>query len=159
MVCAFVIVKKNSARWDARAGVRAITLREGDKIVGFDVIAPGAEATDAHVLVVTSDGFGKRVKLDEFRQQGRGGIGLIGTKFKNAQSRLASLRVVTKGEEVMIATANGIVVRQSVDEISAQGRMATGVRIQQLGEDDSVISVTPLVEPDVVEGAEPPPAE
>jgi DNA gyrase subunit A len=127
-------------------GVRAITLREGDKIVGFDVIEPNA---GAHVLVVTTDGFGKRVELDEFRQQGRGGIGLIGTKFKNAQSRLASLRVVKLGDGVIIATANGIVVRQKVDNISSQGRMATGVRIQQLEESDQVVSVTPLVEPEV----------
>ncbi|MFN8551232.1 MAG: DNA gyrase subunit A [Candidatus Obscuribacterales bacterium] len=128
-------------------GVRAITLREGDKIVGFDVIEPGTES-ESHVLVVTTDGFGKRVKLDEFRQQGRGGIGLIGTKFKNAASRLAALRVVKEKDEVMIATMNGIVVRQLTDDISSQGRMATGVRIQQLGEDDQVVSVTPLVEPD-----------
>jgi DNA gyrase subunit A len=133
-------------------GVRAITLREGDKIVGFDVLEPGDET--AHVLVVTNDGFGKRVKLDEFRQQGRGGIGLIGTKFKSGNSRLAALRVVHPGDEVMIATANGVVVRQQVDEISSQGRMATGVRIQQLDDDDFVASVTPLVEPTVVEEAE-----
>ncbi len=125
-------------------GVRAITLREGDKIVGFDVVEP---KDDCFILVVTNDGFGKRVKLEEFRQQGRGGIGIIGTKFKNASSKLASLRVVWHGDGVMIATANGIVVRQQVDDISAQGRMATGVRIQQLGEDDSVVSVTPIVEP------------
>lgn len=129
-------------------GVRAITLREGDKIVGFDVTEGG---DDSYVLVITNDGFGKRVKLDEFRQQGRGGIGLIATKFKNAQSRLAALRVTADGEQIVIATANGIVVRQSVDEISAQGRMATGVRIQQLGEDDSVVSVSPIVEPAGIE--------
>jgi DNA gyrase subunit A len=142
----------------AARGVRAITLREGDRIVGFDVIAPNEEA---YALIVTNDGFGKRVKLDEFRQQGRGGIGLIGTKFKNAQSRMASLRVVRPGDGVMIATANGIVVRQEVDQISAQGRMATGVRIQQLGEEDQVVSVTPLVEPivDGVEGDAPPTEE
>ncbi len=132
-------------------GVRAITLREGDKIVGFDVIEPN---TNNYALIVTNDGFGKRVKLDEFRQQGRGGIGLIGTKFKNAASRMASLRVVRHGEGVMIATMNGIVVRQEVDSISAQGRMATGVRIQQLGDDDQVVSVTPLVEPIVDEELE-----
>lgn len=132
-------------------GVRAITLREGDKIVGFDVTEGG---DDAYVLVITNDGFGKRVKLDEFRQQGRGGIGLIATKFKNAQSRLAALRVTADGEQIVIATANGIVVRQSVDEISSQGRMATGVRIQQLGEDDSVVSVSPIVEPSDMGGTE-----
>lgn len=130
-------------------GVRAITLRDGDKIVGFDVTEA---ADDAYVLVITNDGFGKRVKLDEFRQQGRGGIGLIATKFKNAQSRLAALRVTAEGEQIVIATANGIVVRQSVDEISSQGRMATGVRIQQLGEDDSVVSVSPIVEPGGIDG-------
>jgi DNA gyrase subunit A len=125
-------------------GVRAITLREDDKIVGFDVIEP---TPDACMLVVTNDGFGKRVKLDEFRQQGRGGVGIIGTKFKNEKSRLSALRVVSKGDQVMIATANGIVVRQGCDEISTQGRMATGVRLQQLAEDDWVVSVTAIVEP------------
>jgi DNA gyrase subunit A len=84
--------------------------------------------------------------LDEFRQQGRGGIGLIGTKFKNSQSRLAALRIVKPGDGIMIATVNGIVVRQKVDAISTQGRMATGVRLQQIAEDDKVVSVTPLVE-------------
>lgn len=133
-------------------GVKAITLRDGDKIVGFDVFEP---RTGLHVLVITNDGYGKRCTLseDNFRRQHRGGIGLIGTKFKSAQSRLACLRVVEPNTEVMIATANGVVVRQKVDEISAQGRMATGVRIQQAAEDDSVISVTPLVEPDA-EGVE-----
>jgi DNA gyrase subunit A len=129
-------------------GVRAITLREGDRIVGFDVLEPGDES--AFVLVVTNDGFGKRVKLEEFRQQGRGGIGLIGTKFKNVNSRLASLRILHPGDGVMIATANGVVVRQQVDDISMQGRMATGVRIQQLDDNDYVTSVTVLVEPDEV---------
>ncbi len=129
-------------------GVKAITLRDGDKIVGFDVL----EATsEAFILVVTNDGYGKRVKLDEFRQQGRGGIGLIGTKFKNAKSRLSGLRVVQHGEEVIVATANGIILRQKVDEISSQGRMATGVRLQHLGTEDEVVSVTPLIEPEETE--------
>jgi len=125
-------------------GVRAITLREGDKIVGFDVVEPSPEAW---MLVVTNDGFGKRVKMEEFRQQGRGGIGIIGTKFKNSNSRLSNLRIVRPGDQVMIATMNGIIVRQSCDEISVQGRMATGVRLQQLSEDDFVVNVTAIVEP------------
>jgi DNA gyrase subunit A len=124
-------------------GVRAINTREGDKIVGFDVIEP---KPDTRLLLVTNDGFGKRVQLDEFRVQGRAGVGIIGIKFKNPFSKLASLRVVNPGDQVMIATANGIVVRQSTDDISTQGRMATGVRLQQLEENDSVMNVTPLVE-------------
>ena len=70
---------------------------------------------------------------------------MIGTKFKNASSRLASLRVVRPGDEMIIATANGVVVRQQADAISIQGRMATGVKMQQVGEDDMVVSVTPVV--------------
>lgn len=131
----------------AARGVKAIETKEGDNIVGFDVFS-AVNLTEYYILVVTNDGFGKRVGLDEFRQQGRGGLGLIGTKFKKAQSRMAALRIVKPGEGIMIATANGVVVRQQVDEISIQGRMATGVRIQQLEEDDEVVSVTPLVEPD-----------
>lgn len=128
----------------AARGVRAMTLREGDKIVGFDAVEP----KDTHsILVVTNDGYGKRVKFDEFRQQGRGGVGIIGTKFKSGSSRLACLTVVAPEDHVVIATANGIVVRQQVSEISSQGRMATGVRIQQLGADDSVVSVSPFVDP------------
>jgi DNA gyrase subunit A len=126
-------------------GVRAINTREGDKIVGFDVIEP---TPDTKLLLVTNDGFGKRVKLDEFRVQGRGGVGIIGTKFKNPDSKVATLRVVAPGDQVMIATYNGIVVRQSTDDISTQGRMATGVRLQQLEENDTVMSVTPMVEPE-----------
>ncbi len=142
----------------AARGVKAIDTREGDSIVGFDVLAAGNFA-EHYILVVTNDGFGKRVALDEFRQQGRGGLGLIGIKFKKTQSRMATLRVVKPGDGIMIATANGVVVRQQVDEISIQGRMATGVRIQQIGEDDEVVSVTPLVEPDESpESPEGPPA-
>lgn len=132
-------------------GVRAIALRDGDKIVGFDVIEPTPECA---LLIVTNDGFGKRVSLDEFRQQGRAGLGIIGIKFKNAQSKMACLRVVRPGDGVVIATAGGVVVRQRTDEISMQGRMATGVRLQQL-KDDQVVSVTPVVEPEAeVEVAE-----
>ncbi|MBY0359291.1 MAG: DNA gyrase subunit A [Candidatus Obscuribacterales bacterium] len=122
-------------------GVRAITLREGDKIVGFDVIAPSSELS---ILIVTNDGYGKRVEIDEFRQQGRGGMGIIGTKFKKPDSKMACLRIVEPGNEVMIATQSGIIVRQQTDAISSQGRMATGVRLQQL-KDDKVVSVTPVV--------------
>jgi DNA gyrase/topoisomerase IV subunit A len=60
---------------------------------------------------------------------------------------------------MIIATANGVVVRQQCDDISIQGRMATGVRLQQVGEDDQVVSVTPIIETADVEGPEEPPAQ
>lgn len=125
-------------------GVKAMTLREGDRIVGFDVIQD--LGTECYLLFVTTDGYGKRVNLEEFRTQGRGGLGIIGTKFKSASSKLACLCMTRPKMEVLIATQGGIVVRQRVDDISDQGRMATGVRLQQVN-DDQVVSVTPVEEP------------
>ena len=100
------------------------------------------------MLVVTSDGFGKRSKLSEFRTQNRGGIGLIATKFKTSTSRLVALTIVEESDEVMLVTANGVVSRLKSGDISQQGRPATGVRAQNLSEGDSVVSVTKIVNPD-----------
>jgi DNA gyrase subunit A len=126
-------------------GVRAITLREGDKLVGFDVVDSSEEI---NLLLITNDGFGKRVKISEFRVQGRGGLGLIGIKFKTPKSKLASVRAVTQNEEFLIATANGVIVRQKIADIPHQSRMATGVRVQNLDDNDQVVSVNPIIVPD-----------
>lgn len=127
-------------------GVKAISLREDDELVGFDIVDSDNE--DVNLLVVTNDGFGKRVKIGEFRVQGRGGLGLIGTKFKTAKSKLATIRVVGPTDEFIIATANGVVVRQKVSEISFQSRMATGSRVQKLEDNDEVVSINPIINPD-----------
>lgn len=150
-------------------GVRAMSMREGDRIVGFDAIelpaepeieeddstevtdaiaeaAPSAAGTDNFMLFVTTDGYGKRTPVTAFRRQRRGGLGIIGIRFKKPESKLACLRIVNPKQEVLIATMGGIVVRQRVDDISVQGRMATGVRLQQVG-DDQVMAVTPVAEP------------
>ncbi len=129
----------------AARGVKAITMREGDKLVGFDIVDSSEEI---NLLLVTNDGFGKRVKISEFRVQGRGGLGLIGTKFKTPKSKLAAIRAVTQKEEFMIATSNGVIVRQKVNDIPHQGRMATGVRVQNIDDGDEVVSVNPMVNPD-----------
>ena len=120
-------------------------LRTGDTIVGCDVVP---RDYDADLLVMTSDGFGKRSKLSEFRPQNRGGLGLIATKFKTASSRLVALTIVEEKDEIMVVSANGVVTRVSASSISRQGRPATGVKVQNLGENDCVVSVNKIVEPD-----------
>ena len=100
------------------------------------------------MLVVTSDGFGKRSKLSDFRTQNRGGLGLIATKFKSSQSRLVALTIVEEKDEIMVVTQNGVVTRIKADCISRQGRPATGVRIQNLGDGDMVCTVNKIVDPD-----------
>jgi len=126
-------------------GVNSMKLRTGDTIVGCDVVP---RDYDADLLVMTSDGFGKRSKLSEFRPQNRGGLGLIATKFKSAQSRLVALTIVEEKDEIMVVSANGVVTRVSASSISRQGRPATGVKVQNLGENDFVVSVNKIVEPD-----------
>ncbi len=125
-------------------GVKAMSLRDDDTLVGFDVI----DADDANLLMITTDGFGKRVKVSEFRVQGRGGLGLIGIKFKSAQSRLAALTAVKTDDEFIICSSNGVIVRQTAGQITQQSRMATGVRVQKLDDGDEVVTVSPIVAPD-----------
>ena len=120
-------------------------LRSGDEIVGCDIVP---QDYDADLLVVTSDGFGKRTKLSEFRTQNRGGLGLIATKFKSAASRLVALTIVKESDDIMMVTASGVVTRLNAGSISRQGRPATGVRAQNLTDNDTVCSVNKIVNPD-----------
>lgn len=126
-------------------GVTSMKLRTGDEIVGCDIVP---RDYDADLLVVTSDGFGKRTKLSEFRSQNRGGIGLIATKFKSSASRLVALTIVQDSDDIMMVTANGVVTRLNAGSISRQGRPATGVRAQNIVDSDTVVSVNKIVNPD-----------
>lgn len=130
-------------------GVKAISLRDGDKLVGFDAVESDNE--DIDLLLATSDGFGKRTKIGQFRVQGRGGLGLIGIKFKTPHSKLATLRSVNKDDEFIIATQNGVIVRQKANSITTQSRMATGVRLVRLDDGDEVVTVGAIVVPDDAE--------
>ena len=126
-------------------GVISMKLRKGDEIVGCDIVPTDY---DADLLVVTSDGFGKRTKLSEFRSQNRGGIGLIATKFKSSTSRLVALTIVQDSDDIMMVTANGVVTRLNAGSISCQGRPATGVRAQNLTGNDVVMSVNKILNPE-----------
>ena len=126
-------------------GVTAMKLRTSDEIVGCDIVP---RDYDADLLLVTSDGFGKRTKLSEFRTQNRNGIGLIATKFKSTSSKLVALTIVQDSDDIMLVTANGVVTRMNAGSISRQGRPATGVRAQNLMEGDNVVSVNKILNPE-----------
>lgn len=140
-------------------------LREHDELIGMDILpskvvanlaAAGSEedsqelegeelvettSEEPWVLVVTMGGYGKRVPVSQFRLQNRAGMGLLATKFRLPKDELAALRVVNQGDELMMVTSRGIIIRQIVDAISPQSRMATGVRVQRLDEDDAIAAV------------------
>ncbi len=127
------------------------TVDSGDEITSIIPATASAEvaslaANGPWVLVVTTNGFGKRVPVSQFRLQRRAGMGVMATKFKKKGDRIAALRVVNADEEMMMVTSRGIIIRQAVNAISHQSRMATGVRVQRLDSDDAIFAVA-LVPP------------
>jgi DNA gyrase subunit A len=111
------------------------------------------------VLVITTNGYGKRVPVGQFTLQNRGGKGRIATKFKQKKKKLdkvAALRVVNEAEELMIITMRGVIIRQAINAISIQSRSATGVRVQKLDDADAIaeIALVPATEEEEIEEIE-----
>ncbi len=98
-------------------------------------------------MVITTGGLGKRVPVSQFRLQNRAGMGLRSIKFRKPNDQLAALQIVGEDDEMILITSRGIIIRQSVNAISCQSRMATGVQVQRLDEDDAIVAVA-LVPPE-----------
>jgi DNA gyrase subunit A len=120
-------------------GVRGIRLRDGDEVVAAACVDEGEE-----LLLVTSGGYGKRTRVSEFPLRNRGGIGVKAIKLTRVRGVLVGALAVSVGDQAFVTSSDGIVIRQSVDEISRQRRDSTGVRVMNL-EDDATISAIALV--------------
>lgn len=118
-------------------GVRGISLRKGDNVVGMDTVKK-----DGELLTVTAEGYGKRTSTDEYRGQTRGGKGIINTKITDKTGLVVGIKVVRPGQELMLITGEGIVIRFDVSEISVISRNTQGVRLMRTDEDDKVVAVT-----------------
>jgi len=105
------------------------------------------------ILTVTAYGYGKRVPVTQFRLQNRAGMGIVATKFRKPGDHMASLRIVHEGEELMLITNRGIIIRQAINAISCQSRAASGVRLQRLDEDDEIVAVALVPASDAEEDA------
>jgi DNA gyrase subunit A len=123
------------------AGVMAMRLDTGDAVTGVDVVVPGHD-----LLLVTDGGFGKRTPLDEFRCQSRYGKGVRAIALTARTGRVVGARVVSPDDEVTCISANGIILRTSVRNVSRQGRYSRGVTIMDLRDGDVVASVAVLRE-------------
>ncbi len=117
-------------------GVRAIRLEEGDYVVGMAGVAPGSTGT---VLTVSESGQGRRTELEKYRTQSRGGKGII--NYQNGA--VAGIRVVEEGEDVILISDDGIIIRTGVEDISIQSRYGGGVRVMRLGEGSRVVTLSP----------------
>ncbi len=123
------------------AGVRGMKLKTGDDaVVSCDVARD-----DTAILLMTEAGFGKRTQLDKFNTQGRGGQGVRGIKLTGKKGVVAAAFMVGIEDEIVAVSSGGVTIRMEVREISSQGRDATGVRIMNLDDGQTVASVAPII--------------
>jgi len=124
-------------------GVRGIRLRRHDEVVACQIV-------DArrHALVVSQGGYGKRTPFEEYRQQARGGIGIITYKVTAKTGSVVGLEVVDDGDELMLLTEQGVLIRIPVAPIRETGRSAQGVKLIDLAEGDWVKAVSKVVRRD-----------
>lgn len=124
-------------------GVKGISLLENDSIVGMDIYRNNAD-----LLVITEKGYGKRTDLNEFRVQTRGGRGLIGMKTTLRNGLITGIMVVSDGDEIMIISSEGIMIRVFVNDISSMGRATQGVLAMRLMENDKVVAIARVANKD-----------
>jgi DNA gyrase subunit A len=129
------------------AGVRGVSLRPEDAVVGMEILSPGAT-----ILTATQNGYGKRTPLDDYRVQGRGGQGVITIRTSARNGPVVSVAQVLDDDEVMFITDAGQTLRCRVSTISTMGRAVQGVRLMDLSRDEKVVSMARLAERDVGEG-------
>jgi DNA gyrase subunit A len=130
------------------AGVRGMKLKtdSDDAVVSVDVARD-----DADILIVTESGFGKRTKLERFNQQGRGGQGVRGMKLTAKRGGVVSAFMAGLDDDIIVIASGGTVIRMPVRDISSQGRDATGVRVMNLDDGQTVASVAPVLASDEAE--------
>jgi DNA gyrase subunit A len=120
-------------------GVRGITLREDDEVVGMEVLRPGGT-----ILTVTVNGYGKRTEIEEYRVQGRGGSGIINIQTTGRNGQVIGVSCVLEHEELMFITEQGMILRTRASGISLIGRATQGVRLIDLDEGDRTVSMARL---------------
>jgi DNA gyrase subunit A len=120
-------------------GVRGIRLKEKDEVIGMDNLKK-----DSDVLTVTEEGFGKRTPTSEYRSQTRGGKGVINLKVTKKTGVVVGIKVAHPGQELMLITTEGIVIRTNVDGISIISRNTQGVMLMKMDKNDKVSSLATM---------------
>ncbi len=130
-------------------GVRGMMLDKGEKIIGMEAVSA---ATAATLVTVTENGYGKRTDLEEYRQQSRGGKGIITIKTTARNGKVVDIKLVTEEEDLMLITDRGKVLRTSISDISVIGRNTQGVRLMVLEPSERIVAVAKLAEKDEEHG-------
>ncbi|MCD8909496.1 DNA gyrase subunit A [Staphylococcus gallinarum] len=127
------------------AGVKGITLREGDRVVGLDVAK--SDSND-EILVVTENGYGKRTPVNDYRLSNRGGKGIKTATITERNGNIVCITTVNGEEDLMVVTNSGVIIRIDVQDISQNGRAAQGVRLIKLSDEQYVSTVAKVSEDD-----------
>jgi len=117
------------------AGVRGIRLGDAQELIALIVVGEG------HVLTASASGYGKLTPLGEFPGHGRGGQGVIALQTSDRNGFTVAALQVMPGQEIMLISSTGTLVRTTVDEISVQGRNTQGVRLIRLGEGERLVGI------------------
>ena len=125
-------------------GVIGMRLDKGDQVIGMEPIIQGSNAT---LLAITENGFGKRTELEEYRVQNRGGRGVITYKITPKTGEIVGIKIVTGEEDVIMVTDTGIIIRMKTKEISVLGRSTQGVTLMRTN-DGHVVSIEKIVDED-----------
>ena len=137
----------------ATSGVSGMKFRRGDELLSMSIIEAGTTDDERFVFTVTDGGFAKRTHVFEYRQQGRGGLGIKAMKLNEDRGSLVGGLVVTDNDEVIAIKASGQITRSAVAEVPVKGRDTMGVRFVGVGDSDSVvvIALNPETTAEVVE--------
>ena len=130
-------------------GVRGINLGKGDIVVGLLVIK-----RNDNILVVTEKGYGKRSDINDYRITHRGGKGVITVKTSEKVGKMIAMMEVVDGDELVIISTQGMVIRQSIKEIRVMGRNTQGVRVIKLNEGDTIADIAKVVPEEEVDDEE-----
>ncbi|MEN3005461.1 DNA gyrase subunit A [Dehalobacterium formicoaceticum] len=124
-------------------GVKGIQLGKNDWVVSMDAVTEGGE-----LMVISENGFGKRTPLNEYSKQSRGGKGALTIKETAKTGPLTAIKVVKPGDELMMITKEGTLIRINVSDTSVLGRNTQGVTLMKLNSDDKVVAVAKVVSKD-----------
>ena len=120
----------------ATEGVRGMTLRAEDEVIAAEIARD-----DSDLLVVTENGFGKRTRVSEYPRKGRGGMGVQTVKLTEARGQLAGAKVVRDGDQLMMISNGGTVIKMAVTDVKRLGRSTQGVIVMRLRDVETVSSI------------------
>jgi len=124
----------------ASRGVKGIKLRSGDAVVGMVIVEEKAA-----LFTVCENGYGKRTGLENYRPQSRGGVGLKNIKTTARNGKVVALEAVQSSDDLMLITANGMIIRTGLDEIRSIGRNTQGVRLIKLKAGDKLVAAEKII--------------